>query len=748
MVLKPCGHSSAEIDPHPYCDSCATDLTINPTGRLCIPTDSCEYCEDTPSTIWKLIDRYRTNKRKRRKRIEGRRQESIHEVCSTEAVRDRKLSVRKALQAVEAVQKSTDVTADTKTVDYHSENAFFDIFNTTPEGSDFSFTDNMGSKKEVKKPTAAATKAVKQAAIEKRLEAMRVKMERELEGAEAPEDVPVSPPKKSAKPSSRASSSTSIGTKSKKKRRVSISPIPKDKRQKRSRSPQHSGDRKQKRTRSDQRSPSKDRSPAKASRHRPDSDRRRHSTREKRSHSSRRRADKRRSMSRSVSRHRRDQPTYEMHEASRSRSRSRQRDSRRARRSFSSQRSNRSYTGIISQRRQFEAREEKKRQDESYRSDRRHSRSRSPRARHSDKRSDSRDRHQRKQRTSYSPGEVYRQAKLMFESFREKQLEEEGVIDDADSDDDLDLVEPSKTVFPFKEVITLMAKHSDVELKEGASYTSRGFQMASDDPASNVKKEFKALTTSLGLVEAVKLWQEDFAKRDAKPKKKVKRGEFVKCNKLRSSLRSYKSGDDWLTMDPLFHEKQNYAWLAQPSQNVSVTQSDLIYMEGQMRSILRVVNFMEVLNQTVNAGLALPFDIDIMQKLHMCNKQATRDLIKLSTGMFCGIAQLRKDDILMRSPKIPTKLETRLRHTELAEVQNMFPEQLLVEIDGVYTQQLSTSVMEKYTVKGKGGYNPKQTQQRGYGGYQAGYQQGGYQQDRYQREFKRGRGRGAQGGSR
>ena len=714
MVKKRCGHAGAEVDPHPYCDECAP--TEASTSRICIPGFTCEHCDELQPIVWKLITRYRENKIRRRKINSDRREESVREICD-----NAKLSRRAATSAVSAVV----IPDDTSTVDYRSEsteaqNQLFEFLDATPPGSDFSFP-SMGSKKEVKKPSTSAS-AVTKATLAKKHARLLEQMEKEMAAANAPEDVKVS--SKPTKTSSRASSTTSV---KQTKRGRSPSPIVKEKKSRRSRS----------------KSPVKHSS--KTARHRSDSDRReKRRSPDRRSHSSQRQAKKRRSLSRSVSRQRKEKRSFR-DEISRSRSRTPRRDTRRDQRSYSSQRSNRSYTLLLSQRRKAEQKEERRRHDVSYREDR--YRSRSPRTRRTDRRSDSRDRRHRRHRASFSPSEVMKQAQKMFDSYREKQLAEDGEADDFDSDDEADLAEPSKTVFPFKEVIEIMATNSDVELKEGASFTSRGFQMASDDPTSNVKKEFKALTTSMGLVEATKLWQQDFAKRDAK-KKKVKRGDFVKCSKLRSSLRSYKSGDDWLTMDPLYHEKQTYAWLAQPSTHIKVSQPDMIHMEGQMRSILRVINFQEVLNQTVNAGLEQAFEAEVMLKLHKCYKQATRDLIKLSTGMFCGIAQMRKDDILVRSPKIPAKLEFKMRHTEIAEVQNMFPEEVLVEIDGVYTQQLSATVMETYTGKGRGGYANKQTRQKGYSGYQGGNQQGGYHQDSYQREFKRGRGRGYQGGSR
>lgn len=334
----------------------------------------------------------------------------------------------------------------------------------------------------------------------------------------------------------------------------------------------------------------------------------------------------------------------------------------------------------------------------------------------------------------------------MFERYKaelERKAEEEKAYADPDSDDD-EPPEPNKTVFPIRDVIHIMAEHSDIKLTAGSDLGSKQFVMASDDPASQVKDEFLSLTTSSGLITAVKMWEEEFAAKDLKKKgqKKLKLSEMYKCGKMKAALRSYRSGDEWLTTDTLYHEQQAYSWLAEPSTKVQVLQSDLAFMEGQMRSILRVVNFVEVLNQTVNVGLVKPFDSEVMANLHKCNKQATRELTKLSTGMFCGIAQLRKDDILGRSPNIPPKLAFKLRHSPIANVTTMFPEDILVEIDGVYSQQLHTSTMEQYTApRNKARGRGKQQYHNQRGDYQAGF-------DGYKREFKHDKGKGFQGSAR
>ena len=307
-----------------------------------------------------------------------------------------------------------------------------------------------------------------------------------------------------------------------------------------------------------------------------------------------------------------------------------------------------------------------------------------------------------------------------------------------DSDNERVIVEPKKDIFPFREMIVMLAKNSDVELADCNRSSGGKHVMASDDTSGPPKPEFAALTTTVGVVSAIKLWEDEFKRKDTTRVKKVKKRELFKCDKLRSSLRSYKSGDEWANMDPLLHEKQQYSWLADPEKNMKISQNDVTYIELQMRNILRVASFLEVVNQCVNKGFEQKFDEDVMVKLHRCGKHATGDIIKLAANMFCGMGVLRRDEILNRSDRIPPKLASRLRHAPIGNARTLFPEELLVEIDKVYTQKLSNQALEKFA-------SPNQRRGRGNfrGGYQGGYQQGGYNQYAYsgydnQSEFKRG----------
>jgi len=264
-----------------------------------------------------------------------------------------------------------------------------------------------------------------------------------------------------------------------------------------------------------------------------------------------------------------------------------------------------------------------------------------------------------------------------------------------------------------------MAEFSDVNLSEPAQSPGLKFSMASDEAAAPVKPEFAALTTTKALYSAVELWQSEFKRKDTKRRKPVRHNELFKCDKLRSSLRAYKSGDPFVNMEPLLHERQPYTWLAAPVKSMEILHSDIRYMELQMRNILRVANFVEVTNQAMNKGFDKKFDEARLIKLHRCNRHATGDIIKLATNMFCGLAVLRKDDLLTRSYKIPEMHATKLRHSDIGSAHSLLPEELLAETDLAYTHKLSNTNLERAAYGNRG-----KQQRGGFHNTRANYQGG------------------------
>ena len=734
---------------HPYCDSCAFNAKIG-RGLLCTPDNTCDTCKDVKPEVWIQLKQYRDYKVKRRERTLSKKtidsstiDAVIHQVAHADSYR--------IVQTVEYEEISDDSDSEVVVTEQ------FDNLNTDYSSS--TSGSSMGGKKESKKlPVAATPKPNELSGVAAQLKVFEdqvAKMKVQMASSKTAADVSLSPDARRVdKPSTSAAAarakSPSLPPKAKYQRKSS--------RERRSARRSTSGERRKRKSRSK----SRRRSPRKVTRRSASRSisRSRDYKRSKRSRSRDRRSRSgtstvRYSSPRRDSREDRRRSREPRRKASRERSNSRRRD-----RSHSDRRHRSPSLPAtpMSQRRMAEYRLEK--EEEQYRREadkrERRKRSRSPRER-DDRRTPSKERDYRQRMVrsneleqrygKRSSPQTEQRAVQLFEQYKaelERKADEERAFVDPDSDDD-EAPEPTKAAFPFKEVVNLMAEFSDVKLTAGDRFSSKQFAMASDDPSNVVEKEFLALTTTSGLVTAVKMWEEEFARKDLQKKgqKKVKLNELYKCGKLKAALRSYKSGDEWLTTDTLFHEQQAYSWLAEPSAKIPVLQADLAYMESQMRNMLRVINFIEVLNQTVNAGLQKPFEPEVMGNLHKCNKQATRELIKLATGMFCGIAQLRKDDIIQRSPNIPYKLAFKLRHSPLANVTSMFPEEVLVEIDNVYSQQLQTSTMERYTssrggAKGRG----KQPYHTPRGDYKHGF-------DGHKREFKHGqKGKGFQGSAR
>ena len=737
MVRKECKHTSIEDDPHPYCDECAVDLR----GRLCTETDTCRNCDTIDLDQWEIIHDYRAKKDSRRQAEKTKRLNFLHAKFG-HFTKPFVISNEEAANAVSAVVSDNlpadSISSSSLDSDHVLEIDQPDLHLFTSDSDVELF--NMG--KNDKPTTSKQSKKNEAGAVEMAAPDVAAKLKAFMDqqaksmaafmATSSAADVPESPSRPSGKTKTKAAPSTAQSTIPVAKRSHRIS----QGRDKKSKS--GSGSRSRVHKVKDVRDKSKSVSRS----------HRRHSrSQSKRGSKSKRK----RSISRESSHHK-------QRKASR-RKRSRDRSHSRRRRSFSHGRKRKDYSRSISssssssdssrlnsrdrrRKRKADRRNRDRRRSRDSRS--RDSRSRSPRLRKHARKAYSRDQQlrQRRSREYDSPdrGDFYEEQ--YDDGFQQQRRfdtmsQDDGRISE-DSDNERVIVEPKQDVFPFREMIALLAKHSDVDIADCNRSSGGKHVMASDDTSGPPKPEFAALTTTVGVVSAIKLWEDEFNRKDTTRVKKVKKRELFKCDKLRSSLRSYKSGDEWANMDPLLHEKQQYAWLADPEKNMKISQNDVTYIELQMRNILRVASFLEVVNQCVSKGFEQKFDEDVMLKLHRCGKHATGDIIKLAANMFCGMGVLRRDEILNRSDRIPPKLASRLRHAPIGNARTLFPEELLVEIDKVYTQKLSNQALEKFA-------SPNQRRGRGNfrGGYQGGYQQGGYNQYAYsgydnQSEFKRG----------
>jgi len=756
MVRKECTHQAIESDPHPFCDTCAIELRKG----LCTDTDTCSYCEDTPLSRWSDIYAYRLKRDVRRQAERDRHLNFLHQTFGQfNEVEPTIITTQAAIDAARALVARADAGDFSSSPDSSSGSDCSSIDDTGDLAGSISSkqfiyssdTDSMGSKKkkEVKEPSAQSKANAEgmtrmteaDAAARMKYLARETQQMKAFMSSKTPADVPTSPPPapvtqkiRSPPPVSRSHRLSQTRDSSKKRRSRSTSRH----RSKKARSPDSTSPKKKPRSSSRKRSTSRT--------HRRSASGSGSRKRKQRSPSRSQSHDSRKRRSRSVSK-RRKASKKQKKRYSYSRSPSSDSSSSNSDSSHYSARKRRE-----SKRRKHSKRRHSRRSRD--RSRDRSRRSRSPRKSVQQQRQE-RDldlRGQRSPRPQQEPQQQLDQTQQDFnqsQSYNEQQFTGLRPFDQDwgydytppsdDSDAEREIVEPKQDNFPFRDVIEILAKHSDVELADPAQGRGLQFSMASDEVTGPVKPEFAALTTTKGVKCAIALWEAEFLRKDTKRKKPVRKRELFKCDKLRSSLRSYKSGDAVCNMDPLRHERQPYSWLAEPAPKIEVLQTDMSYMELQMRNILRVANFMEVVNQTVNAGFEQKFDEPTMRKLHRCNKHATGDVIKLAANMFCGIATLRKDEILGRSTKIPDKLASQLRHAPIGDVQTLLPDSLLSEIDEVYTHRLSNTTLERAAYG-----NQRGLRRGGFQAHRGGYQgnnrggRGNTSSQWNQSEFKRG----------
>ena len=746
MVRKTCGHQAIEDDPHPYCDICAVDLR----GGLCTKTDTCRNCVKAQPSTWAIINSYRDKREVRKKAERIRHLDFLHQSFGyfDDVDKPTVITAQAALDAARALIARAETGEPSSSSSSNSDSSSLDE-TAAPEDTanpdNFVYSsdtdqDTMGSKKkgkEVKEPSAqskanaAGHKLMTEADAAARMKYLQHETQqmKAFMNAKSAADVPLTPPVAPVAPASqpkirspppvsrshRLSQTRDVSRKRKsrsaskhrtRKARSPDSTSPKKKPRSSSRSKRSTSHRR-KRSASD--SGSRKRKQKSASRSQSRGSKRRHTRSDSRQKKASKKHKKRYSYSRSPSsdssdsssgssrhssrrrrgskrRSKRDKRRYSRH--SRDRSRDRSRRSRSPRKSLQQQRNER---------------------DNDLRGQR------SPQQRDTTQ-------HEAQQR-SYGQQEFNQSLNYGNEQSTNIRQFDSWADDYAppsdDSDAEREIIEPKQDSFPFRDVIEILAKNSDVSLADPAQGRGLQFSMASDEVTGPVKPEFAALTTTKGIKSAVALWEAEFLRKDTKRKKPVRKRELFKCDKLRSSLRSYKSGDTFCNMDPLRHERQPYSWLAEPTSKMEILQTDMAYMELQMRNILRVVNFMEVVNQTVNAGFEQKFDEPTMKKLHRCNKHATGDIIKLAANMFCGIATLRKDELLGRSQKIPEKLTLQLRHAPIGDAQTLLPDEMLAEIDEVYTHRLSNTTLERAAYASQRG-----SRRGGFQNYQGNYQGG------------------------
>ena len=271
-----------------------------------------------------------------------------------------------------------------------------------------------------------------------------------------------------------------------------------------------------------------------------------------------------------------------------------------------------------------------------------------------------------------------------------------------DFDHDGDESEPEaseaaeETEFPFKDVIRLIAQLSEADIRDVKTKSQkRKLSLLSDDVTSE-PADYAALTTASGIVAGADAWMEEFFDRDvAQAKgKPVRFNDIFRSKLLKPGFRTYKEGDDKLRLAALDKPKRSFNWLPQPSKRHSVWEADMMYLEELARGGLRVVSFKELVNQALNKSIATT-SADA-ERLHRCNKEANKELLRVLVCLLGAITQLRRDDVIGRiKDTLTTAQRARLRHADMVTAKELFPPELLDEIDKEYQTSLTNKALQQ-----------------------------------------------------
>ena len=246
----------------------------------------------------------------------------------------------------------------------------------------------------------------------------------------------------------------------------------------------------------------------------------------------------------------------------------------------------------------------------------------------------------------------------------------------------------------FKTILKFMAACSfDAELIE---LTDDGYKSSIVLKSSQKLKEnkFYGLTTSSSLELAVQTWTKSFKARDQKTADKpLKYFELFQAKQGRPGMKPYKSGDDTLPAQPLRQPSARFTWAKTPESKISVAQSDISYLEEVGREGLRILSFLEILNQAINRALTDKMTHKILQALHNSSKAASKDLLLVNLILTGACVQLKRDNFLSGCTDLDASQKQRLRHSPWEASTDLFNPALMEEIDKEHVRFLQSKSM-------------------------------------------------------
>ena len=242
----------------------------------------------------------------------------------------------------------------------------------------------------------------------------------------------------------------------------------------------------------------------------------------------------------------------------------------------------------------------------------------------------------------------------------------------------------------FRDVLQFIADRADVDLSTPVRHVSdTKVHLLSEQIAP--KTEFVSLTTTEALQQLIRAWWGEFKRRDVTPTSQRANKLFAlfKNSANKPSLRPYMAADMALTIEPLARPSVNLPWLPQSGRKVELTDFDLQHFERQVRGSLRVVNFMESLLQAWGYGDTPRM---MLEKIKGAFVHATKSQMQIQSALFSQIVQLRRD-LALQGATAAMDVQQQLRHAPVLNQSELFPPEMLVELNERVKRSYETSII-------------------------------------------------------
>jgi hypothetical protein len=264
-------------------------------------------------------------------------------------------------------------------------------------------------------------------------------------------------------------------------------------------------------------------------------------------------------------------------------------------------------------------------------------------------------------------------------------------LQDAQSDTFVTILTEPLGELKYREIIQTIADFSAAEALPALVFNSNRVVRLPSEKAIE-RQHSLTLSTSRELVEMTNVWFAELRKKDHQrdAQRAVPFHTIFKARENRPSLKLFKASDGWIPMEAAKNPPLSFPWLVQPSDRFKVRECDVWHFETQCRQTLRAINFAEAVMQAVSNDEIPPAKKELLlAQLPL----ALRSVAQIQAAVLGQLVQLRRDRYLSLMQRVESDDISRLRHAPLNQDNELFPADLLREVNSFTKDFLHNSAL-------------------------------------------------------